>query len=81
MGTILASAQEGSNAIIRVWDYATARSIAFTLMPVQVVKCLSFSHDGRYLAGCGKDSHNRELIAVYDISNIARGDKPVIVAK
>lgn len=33
-GTMLASAQEGSNAIIRVWEYSSARSIAFTLMPV-----------------------------------------------
>jgi hypothetical protein len=33
-GTMLASAQEGSNALIRVWEYTTARSISFTLMPV-----------------------------------------------
>lgn len=80
-GSLLASAQEGNNAIIRIWDYDTARSIAFTLMPVQTVKCLSFSHDGRYLAGCGKDSHSRELVVIYDISKIQRGEKPEIVAK
>ena len=78
---MIASAQEGTNAIIRVWEYTTARSITFTLMPVQVVKCLSFSHDGKFLAGCGKDSHNRELIVIYDISKITRGEKPEIIAK
>lgn len=50
-------------------------------MPVQTVKCLTFSQDGKYLAGCGKDSHSRELIVIYDISKIARGEKPEIVAK
>lgn len=54
-GTMLASAQEGSNAIVRIWEYISARIISFTLMPVQIVKCLTFSHDGRYLAACGKD--------------------------
>jgi WD40 repeat protein len=50
-------------------------------MPVQTVKCLSFSFDGKYLAGCGKDSHNRELIVIYDISKVTRGEKPEIYAK
>ena len=50
-------------------------------MPVTSVKCLTFSHDGKYLAGCGKDSHNRELIVVYDISKITIGEKPEIFAK
>lgn len=53
-GSLLASAQEGNNSIIRLWDYSSAKSIAFSAMPVQSVECLSFSHDGRYLAGYGK---------------------------
>ena len=74
---MLASAQEGKNSIIRVWEYATARCIKMMTMPVVSLKCLSFSHDGKYLASCGKDSHNKELIIVWDIS----GKQPEIVAK
>jgi WD40 repeat protein len=39
-------------------------------MPVNSLKCLTFSHDGKYLASVGKDSHNRELVIVWDISKI-----------
>jgi WD40 repeat protein len=50
-------------------------------MPVNSLKCLAFSYDGKYLASVGKDSHNRELVIVWDISRISKGDKPEIVAK
>ena len=80
-GNLIASAQEGKNSLIRIWDYATARCITMTTMPVVSLKCLSFSYDGRYLAGAGKDAHNKELIYIWDISRIQRGDKPERVAK
>lgn len=50
-------------------------------MPVNTLKCLSFSYDGRYLASSGKDTHNREILIVWDITRIAKGEKPEIVAK
>jgi WD repeat-containing protein 90 len=50
-------------------------------MPVVTLKCLSFSYDGKYLASVGKDSHNKEMIIVWDISKITQGQKPEIVAK
>lgn len=50
-------------------------------MPVNILKCLSFSYDGRYLASAGKDSHNREILIVWDISGISKGEKPEIIAK
>jgi len=80
-GTLVASAQEGKNSIIRIWDYLTARCITMVTMPVVSLKCLSFSHDGRYLASVGKDSHNKELIIIWDISKVQRGEKPEIVAR
>lgn len=80
-GNLVASAQEGKNSIIRLWDYNTARCITMVTMPVVSLKCLSFSYDGRYLASCGKDTHNKELITIWDISRVQRGDKPEIVAR
>ena len=50
-------------------------------LPVTSLKCVSFSHDGKYLATAGKDLHNKELIIVWDISKIHRGEKPEIKAK
>jgi WD40 repeat protein len=50
-------------------------------VPVISLKCLSFSHDGRYLASVGKDKHNKELICVWDISRITRGEMPEICAR
>ena len=42
---------------------------------------MTFSHDGRYLACVGLDHHNKELIIVWDISRVQRGEKPEIVAR
>ena len=69
-GTLLSSAQEGKNTIIRIWEYASGRCISMVTMPVNKIICLAFSYDHRYLASVGKDSHNREMIIVWDISKI-----------
>lgn len=59
-------------------------------MPVQSLKCLAFSYDGKYLACVGKSSqqilektHNKELIMVWDITRIGTpgGGKAELVAK
>lgn len=50
-------------------------------MPVNQLKCLAFSYDGKFLASAGKDSHNREIIIVWNISNISKGEKPEIFAR
>jgi WD40 repeat protein len=80
-GALLASAQEGKNSIIRIWDYHTARCLSMLPMPVVTMKCLSFSPDGRFLASVGKDAQNKELIIVWDISKIHRNEKPEILAR
>jgi len=51
------------------------------ILPVNSIKCLAFSFDGKYLACAAKDKHNRELIIVWDITKISLGQKPDIVAK
>lgn len=80
-GHLLASAQEGKNSIIRIWDYHTARCLSMLPMPVVTMKCLSFSPDGRFLASVGKDSHNKELIVVWDLAKIHKNEKPEIYAR
>lgn len=67
--------------MVRIWEYSSGRCISMITMPVNAMKCLSFSHDGKFLAGAGKDKHNREIIIVWDISRISKGEKPEIVAK
>lgn len=66
----MASAQEGKNSIIRIWDYANARCISMMTMPVISLKRLSFSADGQYLASVGKDKNNKELIMIWDLSGV-----------
>jgi WD40 repeat protein len=80
-GSLLASAQEGHNSLIRIWDYATARCLSVFTMPVSSLKCLSFSADGNLLASVGKDAHNKEMIIIWDVSKCINGQKPDIVAR
>lgn len=47
----------------------------FTLN-VNSIQCLSFSHDGKYLATVGRGNQNREQIIVWDISGIGKGQQP-----
>lgn len=54
---MIASAQEGKNSIVRLWEYHNANCITMFTMPVTSMKCLSFSYDGQFLACVGKDSH------------------------
>lgn len=70
-GILLASAQEGKNSIVRIWEYTTGRCISMVTMPVVTLKCLAFSYDGKYLASVGKDAHNKELVIVWDITRIS----------
>jgi len=50
-------------------------------MPVTSLKCVAFSPDGKFLASVGKDTHNKEMNIIWDISKITRGEKPEIAAK
>ena len=82
-GALIASAQEGKNSIIRIWEYKTGICKTMITMRVNTIKCLSFSYDGKYLATVGKDDHNKELIKIWDItclSEVGGTSTPVDVA-
>ena len=52
------------------------------VMPVlSQIKCLTFSHDGKFLGAAGKETHNREVVMVWDISRVSKGEKPTLIAK
>ena len=84
-GALIASAQEGKNSIIRIWDYHNARCLQMLTMPVTNLQCVSFSPDGRFLACVGKEGaakrYGKEMIIVWDISRIHKGEKAEILAK
>lgn len=84
-GAMIASAQEGKNSIIRIWDYHNARCLQMLTILVSCVQCLSFSPDGRFLAIVGKEGnqkrYGKEVIFVWDISRIHKGEEAVLVTK
>lgn len=82
-GGLVASAQQGKDSTIRIWDYYTARCLQKLDIAVATVKCVSFSPDGRFLACVGKESevkryekeviYPKEMIIVWDISRAHTG--------
>lgn len=69
-GEILFSCQEGKNAIIRVWRIETGRCIKILTTPYEKISSLSLSKDSRILCTVGIESYNKELIILWDISDI-----------
>lgn len=62
-------------------------------MPINILNCINFSQDGRYLVSSGieifkteikkevKIEHKRDVIIIWDIARVSRGEKPEVVAK
>eukprot|EP01028_Stygiella_incarcerata_P001206 TRINITY_DN11910_c1_g1_i2.p1 TRINITY_DN11910_c1_g1~~TRINITY_DN11910_c1_g1_i2.p1 ORF type:complete len:1465 (+),score=373.69 TRINITY_DN11910_c1_g1_i2:109-4503(+) len=72
---ILASAQEGKNPQIRLWDYATGRILTILKHHAFDITCLSFSEEGNYLASVGRDPHGRQQIVVWNVSDVRKSGK------
>ena len=66
----LFSAQEGKNCIIRVWKAAYGRCCKIITTPFESISSLSVSRDDKLFVVVGKISYNKEMIFIYDISNI-----------
>jgi WD40 repeat protein len=59
-GTVLASAQEGKHAIIRVWDFASGTCLAVLMAHASGLTSVDVSADGKALLGVGLDQHGEQ---------------------
>lgn len=80
-GHVLASCQEGKQAIVRVWDYKTGVCAAVLNAHASGMVCVSVSPDGRALAGVGLDSQSKQVVVVWDISHLPLGGKAEVVVR
>lgn len=67
---VLFSAQEGKNAIIRIWKIETTRCVKMLTTPYERISSMSISKNNNILTTVGLESYNKELIIIWDISNI-----------
>ena len=80
-GHILASCQEGKQAIVRVWDFKSGVCAAVLNAHASGMVCVSVSPDGRALVGVGMDSQSKQLVVVWDISHLPLGGKAEVVVR
>lgn len=66
----LFSAQEGKNAIIRVWKVETTRCINIFTTPYEKINSMTISRRNDILATVGLESYNKELIILWNISSL-----------
>lgn len=65
-GTVLASAQEGKHAIIRVWDFASGTCLAVLMAHASGLTSVDVSADGKALLGVGLDQHGEQDLQNFD---------------
>lgn len=80
-GALMASAQEGKKAIVRVWDFATGDCLTVLSAHAGGICCLDISPDARALMAVGFDGHGKQLIVVWDISSLRNGQRAEVVVK
>ncbi|XP_017166171.1 WD repeat-containing protein 90 [Poecilia reticulata] len=78
--TLLASAQSGSNSVVRLWDYSGGSCLSMFRAHSHSLSCLSFSSGGGILCGVGKDRHNKTMVVVWNTLNAAKGGEGTILA-
>ncbi|XP_070579992.1 WD repeat-containing protein 90-like isoform X2 [Ptychodera flava] len=79
--SLLASAQTGKLSVVRVWKFDTGECLAMFKTHVHSVYCLSFSHSGGVLCGVGKDSHNKNMVVVWNTTRVNRSGEVSVMAK
>ncbi|XP_040923164.1 WD repeat-containing protein 90 [Toxotes jaculatrix] len=79
--TLLASAQIGTHAVVRVWNYHKGNCLTMFRIHAHSLSSLCFSHSGGVLCGVGKDSHNKTMVVVWNTLNVSKGGEVTILAK
>ncbi|GLI66011.1 hypothetical protein VaNZ11_009714 [Volvox africanus] len=69
-GELVASAQEGKEAVVRLWDVATCACLAILNAHASGLSCVDISPDVRAVAAVGLDAHARQTIALWNISEM-----------
>ncbi|GAX72875.1 hypothetical protein CEUSTIGMA_g330.t1 [Chlamydomonas eustigma] len=80
-GTVMASVQEGKQAVVRVWDYHSGVCAAVLNAHAGGMACVSISPDGRALVAVGVDGHNRQLVVIWNIWPLRDGKKAEVVVR
>ncbi|XP_043935318.1 WD repeat-containing protein 90 [Protopterus annectens] len=80
-GTLLTSAQTGNTGMVRIWNFQKGSCLAVFKTHVHSVSCLSFSNSGKVLCGVGKDGHGKNMVVVWNTSEVKRSGEVMVMAK
>ncbi|MEW5300015.1 MAG: hypothetical protein WDW36_002979 [Sanguina aurantia] len=79
-GVLLASAQEGRSAVVRLWDFRAGTCLTILNAHASGLTCLDLSPDCRALVAVGLDHTARQTMVLWDISAAREtGKVPVVV--
>ncbi|GMH37358.1 hypothetical protein BSKO_05231 [Bryopsis sp. KO-2023] len=73
-GGILATGQEGQEAIIRIWDLETKECMAMLKGHASGLISMDLSLDGEHLVAVGLDAQHRQSIITWNIKDIRKGE-------
>ncbi|TRY93037.1 hypothetical protein DNTS_025166 [Danionella cerebrum] len=78
---LLASAQTGTNSLIRLWSYT--EGVCLTIIPTHTnaLNLLSFSDSGGVLCGVGRDGHNKTTVILWNTRRVAEGSVIPVLTK
>ncbi|PNH08695.1 WD repeat domain-containing protein [Tetrabaena socialis] len=80
-GGLLVSAQEGKEALLRLWDVASCSCLAILQGHASGLSCVDISPDMRALAAVGLDGHARQTIALWNIAELRSQGKAELVVR
>ncbi|XP_066924682.1 WD repeat-containing protein 90-like [Clytia hemisphaerica] len=78
---ILFSAQRGQNSIIRTWKVQSLKCINIFQTNIADIHCMSVSPNDEFLCMVGLDSHQKQVLAVWDVSSVVKGGAASLIAK
>ncbi|KAG2491091.1 hypothetical protein HYH03_010535 [Edaphochlamys debaryana] len=76
-GEVLASAQEGKEATVRVWELRSGACLAVLSTHASGLSCVDISPDVRALAAVGLDAQGRQTIALWNIAELRAPSRKV----